>query len=313
MIEIFLWIFVFVVALGVLLKTSFVFTDAINQLSKTLKISAFFIGISLAAIATSLPELLASLLAASQGYTSMVPANVLGSNIANILLILGLAAASLKAITTTNGEMKRDLALLLGSSALLIMTVSDGTFTALEGVLMIAVYVIYLSTQHEREGWITRLKEIFTQREEMPGLLLMILGSALLMLLSAHFTVKAIINLSELLNVLPSLLSVTLLAVGTSLPELSVTFAALKRGSTELALGNIIGSNIFNATLIMAIPAFIAPLNVTQDVLTVAVPFLIVATLIFAFSALSEKILRTEGMLYVLLYVVFLIQLFTFL
>ncbi|MFA5792573.1 MAG: calcium/sodium antiporter [Candidatus Gracilibacteria bacterium] len=310
--QIALWLIIFVLALAVLIKSSSLFVENADKMSRALQINKLFIGVTVLAIGTSLPELMSGILASAQGFTSVVPANVFGSNIVNVLLILGIGAYIAKNISLKDEGFKGQTGLLLGVSTLLIILSYDGIFTRMEALVMIAVYVVYglFAISEHRAGRFDILKNWLSQEKWTAKNLLMLIGTGLLVTASAFLTMHSLTEISELTKILPSMLGASILALGTSLPELTVTLSALKKGQTQMAVGNIIGSNIFNATLVMAIPALIAPLNVTSDTLILGVPFLLISLILFAFAILKEKLSAFDGILFLIIYLTFLGQLF---
>lgn len=315
----------FIAALAVLIKASDVFTDNSEKLGKILGIPQFIIGISIVALGTSLPELVTSVLATIQGYSSIVTANVVGSNIANILLVTGISALVVKRLIVEKNLIKLDLPILFAITAILIVTIYDGSFNFMEGILLMLSYLVYLAynfSEH-RQAKLRELEKKLERKvdevihpkhkENNAKLLLFIFLSALFIFLGAKFTIDSIVNISELLNLAPSAIAISAVAIGTSLPELMVGISAAKKKNYEMVIGNVIGSNIFNATVVMSVASFFGELNVTSDVLTIAIPYLIIATILFTFSGIERKVFSFEGALYGILYFLFMGQLFDFL
>ena len=308
-----LWIFIFVLALAVLVKSSKLFVDSCDKGVKSLGWSAFFVGMTLLALSTALPELASSLWAVQTDTTTLVASNVIGSNVANVLLVLGLGAILYKGIEITQESARSVMGLLLGTTFLMLVTLYDGTVQWYEGCVLIAAYIMVLLSNAEayRTGTFQSLKNLFS-RERMDGksaLTLVLSGAAVGV--SSYFTVTALEEISSKAHVMPSILGASLLALGTTLPEMILIFSALKKGKTDLAVGAIVGSSIINATLVLGIPALFAPLTVSSDMLTLGIPFLLISTLIALFALSQRKLSSYEGALHVLLYSVFVFQLLT--
>jgi len=315
----------FIAALAVLIKASDVFTDNSEKLGKLLGIPQFIIGISIVALGTSLPELVTSVLATIQGYSSIVTANVVGSNIANILLVTGISALVVKRLVVEKNLIKLDLPILFAITAILLVTIYDGSFNFMEGIILMLAYLVYIAynfsehRQHKLRELEKKLEKKVDEvihpehKENNAKLLLFIFLSALFVFLGAKFTIDSIVNISELLNLAPSAIAISAVAIGTSLPELMVGISAAKKKNYEMVIGNVIGSNIFNATVVMSMASFFGELNVTSDVLTIAIPYLIIATILFTFSGIERKVFSFEGALYGILYFLFMGQLFDFL
>lgn len=306
-----LWTLTFVVALAVLLKASGVLVSGASKLVKTLGWSSFFVGMTVLAIGTSLPELASSLWAMQNNTTSLVASNVIGSNIANILLILGLGAVVYKGINLSSDSSRSLSGLLLGSTFLLMVTVYDGTIQWFEGLLLIAAFIIYLlhNAAEFREGRFEALKDWFHKESFSAQLLLTLILSGAATLASSYFVVKALEEIASKAHLMPSVLGASALALGTSLPELAVTFAALKKGKVDMAIGTLIGSSIFNATLVLGLPSLFHSIVVTSDMLTLGLPFLLMSTFLLLFALRQRKLSSYEGAIYVLLYGVFSFQL----
>jgi cation:H+ antiporter len=270
-------------------------------------------GLIIVAIGTSLPELVISLIAAAQNETSVVAANVFGSNIANILLILGGGALLSKGLNINNlaekSTLNDQIISLLCVSTLLIIFSYDGSFTRIEGVITLFAYAAYVLTNTNS------LKDLFigNGKKESRQNGLKVLGSGLLVGASSLLAVHSIEQISQTANIAPSLLGASILALGTSIPEIIVTWTALKKGATELAIGTLIGSCIINATLVMGLPTLFGPLAITSDILVLGVPFLLISVLLLAFTAFSGKISTFTGAVFSLIYLSFLGQTFNIL
>lgn len=308
-----LWIIIFVLALAVLLQSAKTFVELCGKLVKSLGWSSFLVGTTVLAIGTSLPELASSLWATSSDHTTLVASNVVGSNIANILLILGLGAMMVKRIELSKDTLHSQIGILLGSSFLLMVSLYDGTFHWYEGLMLMIVFALYThyNAKEHQEGRLSQLKNWLTREKMSVQNTLMLLLSAVALSGSSYFVVKALEEMSSKMHLMPSLLGASILALGTSLPELVTTIVALKKGDRDMAMGNLIGSNVFNATIVMGLPSFIKPLTVSNDMIVLGIPFLLMATLLFVFALTERKLYSYEGAIYLILYGVFSFQLFT--
>lgn len=322
--QLLIWLSVFIGALALLVKSADYFTTFSEKIGRILGVPQFIIGVSIVALGTSLPELVTSLFGTFRGYSSIVAANVVGSNIANILMIIGVTAIYAKVIKIEKSLIKLDLPILAAITAILIVTIYDGTFTIWEGLIMLATYGVYIAYNlyEHKQSQIEKLEQQMESKIEdamspekkiSPKLIGFILLSTVGIYFGADYTIQAIINLSEILNLAPAAITISAVAIGTSLPELIVSIQAARKNNHEMILGNIIGSNIFNASIIMGIPALFTNLDVTNEVITIAIPFLIISTILLTFSGIERKIFSFEGALYAILYFVFIGQLFNFL
>ena len=323
-----IWLIIFIAAIILLVKSADWFVESAEKVGIALKISPFIVGIIIVAVGTSFPELISSLFAVFKGATEMVVANVLGSNIANILLVIGLSAIVSGQLAVKRSLIDLDASFLAGVTALFYFIIRDGKVVFGEGILLLAgfgVYVLYTIYQRrEVEGaskGILNLVEVLPGRDDRrkkemrkkgKGLdrkiILFLLLGAGGMTLGANYTVEALLKLSQSLHIATSLITITALAIGTSLPELVVSVRTAYKKKYEIALGNIFGSNIFNILLVAGVPAIIKPLKVDNLTLSVGMPFFLVATLLFIFSSISRKIHIWEGAMYVLIYILFLVK-----
>ncbi|PIS42524.1 MAG: conjugal transfer protein TraR [Candidatus Kerfeldbacteria bacterium CG08_land_8_20_14_0_20_40_16] len=325
-----IWLFIFIVSLIVLIFSADRFTKAAEKLGVALGIPAFIVGITIVSIGTSLPELMTSLLAVFRSTpvldaTPIVVGDVVGSNIANILLITGIVVILVRKLEVKRSLIELDIPLLLLSTALLILVAYDGVINWMEGIILLlglGVYLRYSLSDHAREkvamGEEEKIRRpiwgIFRNKEQKARvegkLILNLIIFSILIYIGARYTIDSLINISDLVGIGTSVLAASAIAVGTSLPELFVSGAAALRGNHDIAIGNIFGSNIFNALFIIGVPALIKPLTVPTDVLQIGIPFLIGATVVYVFSAISRKIYIYEGAIYLLIYVVFIAKLF---
>ncbi len=304
-----IWVLIFIASMFVLIKSSDYFVRFSQKLGESLGVSQFVIGITIVALGTSLPELITSLVATFKGQVSMVLDNVIGSNIANIFLVIGVGAIFARKLIIKRDLIDVDIPLFLASQFLFIMFIWDGAITLFEGIislLIITVYIFY-ATRHKEEIAV-KIKKVKANK----GLLFLGIGvSAFFIYIGAKFTVDSIVNLGTIFNIGTGVLSITALAIGTSLPELVVTVTAAMKKNFGMSLGNIFGSNIFNSALVVGIPSLFKTLTVSNVTLTVGLPFLIAATLLISFSGISKKIHIWEGLMYILFYIVFIARLIT--
>ncbi len=291
-------ILIFVVSLTVLLVASDWFVDGAEKIGLSLGISPFIIGVTIVAFGTSLPELASSIVSVNKGASEIVIGNVVGSNIANILLVLGCTAVFCKEIRMDFDVMDIDMPLLWGSAFLLYFAVYDGYFSLFEAVMFLGGIIAFLlnSISGERTQNLDRPKSYYKDY------LKLILGSALVYL-GATYTIEGVVGISNDLQISPDLISLTVVALGTSLPELVVSITAGRKGKTGLAIGNVLGSNMFNTFGVMAIPRFFGELKIPSDILDFSIPFMIGVTILFGMISLSKRVSFWEGAMLVAFYV----------
>ncbi|MDP7457086.1 MAG: calcium/sodium antiporter [Candidatus Woesearchaeota archaeon] len=302
---------VLIVSLCVLVKESSIFTDRAEKIGLFFWLSPFIIGVTIVSIGTSLPELVSSLVAVFKGSTEIVIGNVVGSNIANICLVLALAAILAKKIKLNYSLMHVDLPLLMATSFLFALTIWDGVFSLGDALICLTAFFVYITyTVHTKKSHPdSSVKKLSADKLTSLDVGILLL-SALFIYLGAEYTIRSVIDISTILNVGTELIAVTVVALGTSLPELAVTIDVVRKGKGEIGVGNVLGSNIFNAMAVTSIPAFFSNLVVPASILTFALPLMLMATLMLVFMTQEKEITQWEGFVLLLFYVFFIVKLF---
>lgn len=306
MLSLIIWGMVFVVSLAVLIKAADYFTSAAEKVGKSLGMPLFIVGVIIVAIGTSLPELVAGVIAAFENATEVVVGNAVGSNITNILLVVGAAIVVGRKMSFDYQVSKVDLIFFLGSALLLTAAIWDGVFTLVEGVLFllcIAVYLITIVFQMRKDPSAPDSAESAKFDWKNFGILIV---SAAFVYLGAKFTILALIELSMALNIGKEIIALSAVALGTSLPELVVAIVAAKKGMPGMVAGNILGSNIFNALAVMGLPSLVTALVVPPSILIFFLPAMLASTLLFfIFLVRRKEVVRWQGVLLLIGYVAF--------
>jgi cation:H+ antiporter len=307
MLDLLIWGGIFIISIFFLVKSSDYFTMAAEKIGFFLGLPAFIIGVTIVAFGTSLPELISSLFAVQKGYSEIVAANVIGSNITNIFLILGIAAIVGKKIKLDFELIRVDLPLLVGSAFLLYITIIDGIFTFPEAILflgLISIYLLYTASTLKKEK-VKKSHKIKKKKKPEIKPFIVLLISSVFIYFSANYTIESLLKISEILKIGTEIIAVGAVALGTSLPELAVSINAAKKGRSEIAVGNILGSNIFNTFAVMGIPALFGNLIITESIISFALPVMIMATLLYFFITQDKEINLWEGWLLLAFYVLF--------
>lgn len=309
-----LWTIVFVGALAVLIKASDVLTDSASEIASYLDIPTFIIGVTIVSVGTSLPELTAGIAAMVEGAPEIPAASAIGSNIANILLVLGVGAIVNHTLKTSWDLVKIDLPLLVGSALFLAVVALDGTITLFESLLAISGFILYLhytTSTHESRWFRLFHKEVEVdgkeKKKERPNWLVFtgLLLSPFFIYLGAKYTIESVMQLSQLLDIGAELLAVSVIALGTSLPELAVTVQASRKGKSEMAIGNILGSNIFNSFAVIGGAGLFGTIVVSQSLLTLGIPVMLAATFLYYFITQDKEVSPWEGCLLLIIYAAF--------
>lgn len=293
-------------------------------------LSPFIVGVVIVGLGTSFPELISSLIATFKGVTEIVAANAIGSNIANILLVVGLSAVVGGRLAVTKNLIDLDLPILAVSTVLFLGVVWDRQVVFAESILLLILFGIYLSYtifyrdgtdeslevlpgRPDRRKHVTGLKKNVVQRQKVTLKDILFLGVGVLALVvGAKYLVDSVVKLSEMFDIGVGVISLAAVAFGTSLPELLVSVKAAWQKKPEIALGNIFGSNVFNILLVVGIPGLFTTLPLDEKTFTLGVPVMAFATLLFIISGISRRIHNYEGAMYVIVYVFFIGKLFGF-
>ncbi len=314
MIEIAVWSIFLVIALFVLVRGADLFVVGAKQMGASLGMSKFAIGVLIVGFGTSLPELASSIAAVLNGASEIVVANVVGSNITNIFFVVGILAAFSGRIIIKRDLIKTELPVFFIATVQFVAVVYDGTVDRIEALLLLgtfSAYMLYLFGEAKREDSVDLTHVGRRPHLEFRSVVFIILG-IVAVLLGAKFTIDMVVNIADALNIGKEIVSIFAIAIGTSLPELFVSIQALRTGEAELAIGNIFGSNAFNMLMVVGVPGVIAPLIVGDVVMTVGLPIVIAASLIFFVNGLARQILRWEGIMMLIFFAFFMVKLIAF-
>lgn len=294
------------------MKSSDYFVDFSEEIGLHFGLSPFLIGAIILAFGTSIPELITSVYAVIAGSPEIVIGNVVGSNIANILLVLGSLAIIDNTLKVHVTAIRMELVLLAVTAILLAVFILNKEVSLLEAGILFSGLVAYVGYTVRNSRKVT---ELVGEENEKPDIkphhwLLLVLSGAGIFF-GAKYTVESIIRLSEYLNIGTEVIALSAVALGTSLPELIVSVMAVRKGNADMALGNILGSNIFNIFSVISIPRFFGELLIPDDVVSFSLPVMLFATFL-VYVVIRNKILsRWEGIFLITLYIVFNIELFT--
>lgn len=304
------WIVIFIVSLGLLVKSADWLLGAGEKIGLAAGLSPFIVGVTIVAFGTSFPELISSIVAVFQHVPEVVTANVVGSNIANILLVVGASAVFGKRLVVTKDLIDLDLPLLAIGTTIFLIIAWDGEITLIESIFLLVTYGVYLmfSILYKDDADKTDIEEHDTTVR--PGDWVRLFAGVVGLALGAKFLIDSIISLSDLLAIGAGVITITAVAIGTSLPELLVSVKAAMAKKSEVALGNIFGSNIFNVLVVVGLPGIFGRLAVDSQTMAIGFPILIVSTVLFIISGISKRIHIQEGVLYLMIYVLFIVKLF---
>jgi len=300
-------------ALFVLVRGADLFVEGAKQVGRSFGMSNFAIGVLIVGLGTSVPELASSLAAVFNGTTEIVIANVVGSNITNILLIGGVLAILGGPIMINRNLLTTELPIFFIATVHFIASVYDGVIDRVEALLLVGTLIAYIWYLLSPSGESAGETAAADKREgiKLGSVVFIVLGLAAV-LIGAHYTVDSAIVLATGLMVPIGLVSIAAIAIGTSLPELFVSIQAVRNGETDLAIGNIFGSNAFNILLVAGIPGLITPLMADVVVMELGLLVLVAASLILFVTGLARQIQKWEGVMMLLFFAFFLVKLVEF-
>lgn len=313
-------IFLLILGLALILGGANFLTDGSAALAQRFRVPEFIVGLTIVAVGTSTPELVVSVLSAAAGNSDVAIGNIVGSNIFNVFLILGVCAL-IAPLPLTGGNIRRDLPFLTAVSVLLLLLTSDrllglGEVDAIgriDGIVMLLLYIALIRYTIRTERRTAALATQTTQTEKPQRskslwlIVVMIAGGLAGLVFGGELFLDSATAIARALGVSESVIAITLVAGGTSLPELASSVVSLLKGKSEMALGNVIGSNIANILLILGLSATIHPLTlggITRiDLLTV----LLSSVLLFvtAFTFRRKAVDRWEGAIFLVIYALY--------
>lgn len=315
----FLAILILLFGFVILIKGADWLVDGASIVAKKLKISDLVIGLTVVAFGTSAPELVVSVFSSIGGNSDIAVANVVGSNIANIFLILGLSAIIFP-LVVTKGTVWKEIPLSLLAISLVGIMASDflidglpfSALTRIDGLILLSFFVIFMYYTFGLS------QDNFDQNEisekSNKNLLVafsMIVGGLIGLVVGGKLVVDNAVMIAQSLGVSASLIGLTIVAVGTSLPELVTSIVAVYKKNCDIAVGNAVGSNIFNVFLVLGLSAFINPLTIAENGLIDIAMGILASLLLFVFMFVGKKriLQRWQGSLFVIMYVIYIVYL----
>ena len=309
------WVIYLCAAVFVLVRGADMFVEGAKHVGRALGMTAFATGVLIAGFGTSFPELASSVAAVMQGSTEIVIANAVGSNITNILLVVGFVVFVGGRVVIKRDLIKSELPIFFIATVHFVAVMYDGTVDRIESLLLVGTfgaYIWYLFNEAEDTDAVD-LQEDSKKRPQLEAkyIAFVVLGLAAV-LVGAHYTVEMVLNIATGFDVPVGVISIAAIALGTSLPELFVSLKAIKEGHGEFAIGGIFGSNAFNILMVVGIPGLFTVLEVDQVVMELGVPVLIAASLIFFVNGLARQVMRWEALMMLFFFGFFIIKLVTY-
>lgn len=295
-------------------------TEGAASLARRMNVSEMVIGLTIVAAGTSAPELFVSVVSALNGTPDLAVGNVVGSNIMNTLLIVGVTAM-VTPIVVSRATVQKDMPFTAGATLLLAMLCVDGqasfslkghTISRMDGTLLLVVFAVFMfyTFAVTRKSGESSESAVPAVTPVWKSLLFVVLGLALL-IVGSNLFVDSATSAAETLGVSQSVIGLTIVAGGTSLPELATSVVAARKGQSALAIGNVIGSNVFNILLILGLTAVICPMQIDGITYIDMATMLVSVVVLWLFSFTKFKVERWEGAVLTLGYAAYLAWLFS--
>ena len=297
--------------------------DGASALARRWGISEFIIGLTIVAIGTSAPEMVVSFISAAEKNSDMAVGNIIGSNIFNTALILGLSAI-IAPVAITRGNLRRDIPVNIGITALLILLglkktlfgIGENGLSRVEGIVFLALFAWYMITSfvHDKDNLVEEEEEEASDAKpkKLAAAILYLVAGILALVYGGRLFVNHAQTIAEMAGLSDKFIAITVLAAGTSLPELATSCIAAAKGKGRLALGNVLGSNTFKILLILGGSAVIHPLSMDNiSFIDYTAVFMCALSLVlFSWTGMRNRIDRLEGVVLVLLQVLYFAYLF---
>lgn len=289
-----------------LVKGADLFVDGSSSVAKLFKIPSVIIGLTIVSIGTSLPEAAVSVTSSLQGSYDLSIANVVGSNMFNTLMVIGFSAV-ICPFLVDKAIMKRDFPICIGATILLAFMLSNNTLSLIEAGILFVLFIAYIiflvvSALKNRDGSDEEIKTL----SPLQSAIFILLGGAGI-ILGGTLTVDSAKFFASALGMSELLIGLTVVAVGTSLPELVTSIVAAKKGESEIALGNVVGSNLFNILFILGMSGIVHPLTCDSGAFTDTILLIGVCAAMFIACKIKGRVHRSEGFVCILIYIIYVV------
>lgn len=302
--DIFLNIFLLIIGMLFLIKGADFFVDGSASIARKLKIPSLVIGLTLVSMGTSAPEASVSISSSIKGLSDISLGNIIGSNIFNVLVVMGVSLLFVK-ISVSKQTMMFEfpfVILITGLLGLFCYVISPGTISRIEGIILLVLFVGYLAFIIVRA--LKNKEETEDLPKEIPvwkSIIFVVIGLAGV-IFGGNWVVSSSSFIAKQLGMSDALVGLTIVAIGTSLPELVTSFVAAKKGENDIALGNVLGSNIFNILFVLGMASTILPMEIKENVLVDLIVCIGITIIAFLFCIKSKELVRWNGIVFIVLY-----------
>ncbi len=315
-----LFVFLIIIGFVLLIKGADFLVEGSSNVAKKFNIPEIIIGLTIVSIGTSMPELFVSSTSALNGSSDMAIGNIIGSNLCNLLLILGLSAI-IKPVKFQRETRLIEIPMCIAITIIFtIFCNTSGTISKGEAIVLMILFIIFIlytiimgkkGKQFDKDDIMIEIQTENKSVSMVKSILFIVLGIIGLKI-GGDLTVENATNIARMFNVSEKIIGLTILAIGTSLPELVTSVTAAIKGNSDIAIGNIIGSNIFNMLLIIGVSALISPLayNFTYNIQMIILTLAMIVLALFPIIPPKNEMSRFNGVIYLIIYIIYIIILF---
>lgn len=296
-----------------LIKGADLFVEGSSSIAKKFNVPSMVIGLTIVAMGTSAPEAAVSITSSLAGQNDMSVANVVGSNFFNILVVLGVSSIIAK-LPVQKGTIKKDAPFLLLVSALLLLFGLNLNISRIEGLILLAVFIYFLidtvksakrCSQETAKEAATTIDVEVTKESSIPKTILLSIIGVVGIVLGGDMVVNSATEIATSFGMSANLVGLTIVAIGTSLPEFVTSVVAIKKGETEIAIGNIIGSNIFNILFVLGLATTISPITISMFAFIDIIFMVATTVLLYFFMKKDDSLEKSEGIIFLIVYVAY--------
>lgn len=303
--SIILQVVLLIVGFVFLIKGSDFFVDGASSIAALLKIPTIIVGLTIVAFGTSAPEAAVSITSSLAGSNAMAVSNVIGSNLFNMLMVIGVAAL-LGDLLMEKSVLNKDLPFLVAITLLLAAFIVMGwNISSIEGIILLIILVVYIFYLIRSAGNSGSANYVEKPKLTLPKSILFIIVGLAGIVLGGDLVVNSASDIAIALGMSETLVGLTIVAIGTSLPELVTSITALRKGENQLVIGNVIGSNIFNILFVLGASSAISSITLNSSMLIDIILMIAVTILCFIFGKTQEKYDKKEGIILVLIFIAY--------
>lgn len=303
--SIILQVILLIVGFVLLIKGSDLFVDGASSIASLLKIPTIIVGLTIVAFGTSAPEAAVSITSSLTGSNAMAVSNVIGSNLFNILMVIGIAAL-FGDLLMEKSVLNKDLPFLVIITLLLTAFVFiGGDISSIEGVILLVILIGYVVYLIKSAGKTDSLNLVEKPKLTLPKSIIFIIIGLVGIVLGGDLVVNSASDIAIAIGMSETLVGLTIVAIGTSLPELVTSLTALKKGENQIVIGNVIGSNIFNILFVLGASSAISAIPLNSSVITDLIIMIIVTVICYIFGRTNEKYEKKEGIILIIIFIAY--------